>query len=91
MSKELQKEITELKKQVALLTDAYKPKLRRNYYSVAEFKAIFKVGDYVCGWSTGKRVKITAIGNHRFLGLGYNDREEVNSITGQAWVKADRK
>ena len=86
-----QKQINELKKEIEYLKAAYKPSLKKNYYSPEEFKALFKVGDLVCGWSTGKTVRITAIGHHRFLALGYGNREEVNTITGNAWVKVNEK
>lgn len=32
-----------------------------------EFRETFKVGDIISGWSTGKKVRITAIGEERFL------------------------
>jgi hypothetical protein len=79
------------KKEIEFLKDAYKPKLRKNYYSIEEFKSIFKVGDLICGWTTGKTIQITAIGHHRFLGIAGKDREEVNSITGNAWVKVEKE
>lgn len=35
--------------------------------TVDEFKTLFKVGDIITGWSTRKRIKITAIGEERIL------------------------
>ena len=40
---------------------------RRNIYTVEEFKAEFKVGDTVEGYPSNIRVRITAIGEERFL------------------------
>jgi hypothetical protein len=35
--------------------------------SCEEFKTLFKVGDIITGWSTRKRIRITAIGEERIL------------------------
>lgn len=35
--------------------------------AVDEFKKLFKVGDVILGWSTRKRIRITAIGEERIL------------------------
>ncbi len=34
---------------------------------VDEFKSLFKVGDILTGWSTRKKIRITAIGEERIL------------------------
>jgi hypothetical protein len=39
----------------------------RKVMTPKEFKATFKIGDVICGYSTNKRVKITAIGEERFM------------------------
>jgi len=41
--------------------------LHPGYLTPEEFKARFKVGDVILGWSTRKRCQITAIGEERFL------------------------
>lgn len=47
----------------------------------AEFKKMFRVGDYVCGWATGKTVRITAIGDRRFLHIDQSrDYEGVSTM-----------
>ena len=55
---------------------------KRKMYTPAQFKATFKVGDEISGWSTGKTVKISCIGTTRFL--AWFRGEEVVSTMSQA-------
>lgn len=60
-----------------------------------EFRELFKPGDYIRGWSTGKTVKITAIGEERFLyrDVGHSGRraEYVRGITATwLWEKVEQ-
>lgn len=52
--------------------------------SCKEFKEAFKPGDLIQGWSTGKVVEITAVGQQRFLyiqdSMGRRNKEFVQSI-----------
>lgn len=41
--------------------------LRPSSMTPDEFRAHFKLGDIIVGWSTRKRCRITAIGEERFL------------------------
>lgn len=47
---------------------------------VEDFKAKFKVGDCIMGWATGKVVKITAIGEKRFLFADGSEKERVSAM-----------
>lgn len=59
---------------------------KRKMYTPAQFKATFKVGDEICGWSTGKTVKISVMGETRFLSWFRGD-EIVNTMSqAQGWV-----
>lgn len=54
-----------------------------------QFRARFKVGDWITGWATERAVQITAIGNIRFL---FRDpkrprQEFVHRISGHRWTK----
>lgn len=65
----------------------------RKRYSPAEFKAEFKVGDFICGWGTGLVIEITAIGQERFLGKSHHKYywERVNTMDAtQGWIKMER-
>lgn len=61
----------------------------RKKYTVQEFKLVFKPGDKVIGWATGKVVEITAIGNSRFLCLDHNGYERVCTIEAHEWELSD--
>lgn len=84
-----EKRIKELEEKLKLLSEGRKSSSYRQRYSVQEFKLIFKVGDYLTGWSTGKTVCITAIGEKRFLAkdLCLRKEERVCSIEGGTWAK----
>jgi hypothetical protein len=61
------------------------PHCQADKMTVAEFTAAFKPGDMISGWSTGKVVQVTAIGESRFLyldgnRLGAHGKEFVTSI-----------
>lgn len=51
-----EKRIKDLEEQLKSLSECRKASSYRQRYSVQEFKLIFKVGDYLTGWSTGKTV-----------------------------------
>ena len=58
--------------------------------SAKEFKATFKIDDVIIGYSTNKKVRITGIGETRFLykALEYQpNKERVASMTATAWKK----
>lgn len=40
---------------------------QRGQMTVDEFKRLFSVGDIITGWSTRKKIRITAIGEERIL------------------------
>ena len=88
---DLVQRVAELEKEILLLREGNRSQPYRRKYSLQEFKLVFKVGDLLCGWATGKTVKITAIGETRFLAIDYyaNLGERVCSIEGTAWVKIE--
>lgn len=54
---------------------------RLHFQSNAQFQREVKVGDYLYGYSTGKKVTVTAIGEERFLYLHeYIKGEKVAKI-----------
>ena len=64
----------------------------RKRYTVEEFKTAFKTGDLICGWATGLTIRITAIGERRFLALDLLRKcERVCTMDAvQGWVKMER-
>lgn len=57
--------------------------------TTTEFRKEFKVGDIIQGWSTGKKVMITAIGEERFLyknADGYHRNKEYVSTIRATWL-----
>lgn len=62
------------------------------YMTGEEFRKKFKRGDILTGYSTGKRVRITGIGDTRFLYINpdeenqpYKVRERIASMHGRHW------
>lgn len=64
----------------------------RRHYTAEEFKKAFKVGDSISGWSTGKVVTITAIGESSFLCKSkyYSEKEQKCSFTATTWIKVTK-
>jgi hypothetical protein len=48
--------------------------------TIAEFKSLVKVGNYLIGYSTKISAKVTAIGEKRFLYINHHGREAVSKI-----------
>lgn len=65
-------------------------KPKRTHHTPETFKQTFKVGDVIESWSTCKRLRITAIGESRFLGKDYKGDERVCTMAfTQGWTKVD--
>lgn len=61
---------------------------KRRRFTPETFRAEFKVGDFLSGWSTGKIIQITAIGQTRFFAKTHNGREEACAMHhAQGWTK----
>lgn len=88
---DLAKRVAELEKEILLLREGSRSNPYRRKYTKQEFKLVFKIGDHICGWGTGKTVRITAIGESRFLArdLYTKGEERVCSIESLAWVKIE--
>jgi len=54
-----------------------------NFFTPDQFKNTFKVGDTLTGHSTGMAMKLTAIGECRFLYTDSRDKECVATIMAQ--------
>lgn len=65
----------------------------KGFKSIAEFKRDVKVGDTLQGYSTGKTVRVTAVGETRFLYVDHDSRyhleERVSLMVSPSahWVK----
>lgn len=65
-------------------------KTKRTRYTPETFKQTFQVGDVIESWSTCKRLRITAIGETRFLGVDWRGYERVCTMGFiQGWTKVD--
>jgi hypothetical protein len=64
----------------------------RIVYDEESFKHDFKVGDTIESWATRKRLRITAIGERRFLGVDERNHEGVCTIAhALGWTKINNK
>lgn len=87
-NKELLNRIESLEKTIKSF-EGFNKQSYRKQFTPEEFKKVFKVGDKICGWSTGKVVIITAIGEKRFLAkCTYNKiKEGSHTMESNTWVK----
>lgn len=80
-------EIEHLKKRILSLEIQIRADVnKRRPYTDHEFKKTFKIGDMICGWSTGLTVEITAIDEKRFLAMDYKSKERVCTIAAHEWI-----
>lgn len=83
---ELEFQIKDLQKKIYSMEGGTKQSSFRRKYTKEEFKRTFSIGDSLTGWSTGKQVKITAIGEDKFLALDHHGRERVCTIESLHWA-----